>query len=997
MIKTNTCSNASIRLGQLRTNAEDEVGSVELKRQTIVLSMSSAYATKTVADSLVGKYIVNVDTGVGALMLSYQPQVMGVNAHIGTGEDTVYFDNYPSTPIPSYPAGTQIKVVGDDGTTRVFTLTTATVPGTVKITSICDAMLLNATVYMYCQVKANLDTIVFPGGVVGSWRAVTAPYFQRIIDYKIKASSQNFFYFSSSREWVIYHTLETAGFTGDDFMPWLGLVTCYDENDEEIIPSDILFYPQAMNNGVYESAKVIVKWPKDQSGKASFNQGFSKREDQDQSRIIMDVVAENFQLIDGKYNIDLWPRYSARSSAIVTTEPFMTVDAIGNGEVIKYALTYANDVTDPASDKFMYMGNIRIRANRQFHDRLDRLMHQNKTNPDILYTITLKSKIPSYLISDSSWFGSTQNNLFRHGGDGQYTIDINDLPRGAIDMTMGINVLVVDNVGYYYDAGSDYEFNMVLYCHGKVDGTDTPWSLPGSKTLAQLTIDALDPDSGVGIAIDKGEMWRPMIKPFMCGGYLKLICKSSVYAEVINGDGTIEREYVLEFPCARSVHDIARTVEMNYVRDAIIFKDSNIVFPLSYIREGAIPEDASERIRLESRSMFTKAVFAVSDASVPTRTYTRSSGGGSYDRSLVGSNNIGVIDYAPSSVYQQVIPNAWGSKTGDRFFVEVLSGTGGHDTVNPNFNARVFLFYDNRKWRYNKSEFESFNCGSYPAFVFDVDATALLQQLNTTNLPQTPDLKRWLHAYCRGFGITQQAGQRVAAVNSGSELVFEIWDNKSTITTTFDCTAAVDAGSNIIKNMDFINYNVNAFDADMSGGGDITINGTIFSNITYVDPGHLHTDTVPVADVFGELSYIRMNKIEPNWRSITPSQNDANTDPNASFISEDRVFKFGGDKVVADGGSYKNVDLYLDLLVARNQGFTTTKYNARDRYIDSNNRIRFRARLQPKTATPISKSSTDTDVIVGGNPWTDGVEAVPVQTQEDIKVFGLDYFKTHSL
>ena len=834
-----------------------------------------------------------------------------------------------------------------------------------------------------------------------AWRVVNMPTSLRIFDYKIKPDNQNYFFFPLSAEWVVYHTLTNASFYGGQFYPWVGSVQCYDENDNQIYPSDIIFYPEVVNNGIYESAKVVIKWTWDstykygnptgmQSGKVCFNQGYSQNEAGDQSRIIMNAVASDFSIQpDGTYQIQLQPLYSARASAIVTTEPYQTVDVVGNGRTCSAALSY-----NGGGSAFERMSRIRLRSDSLFYKNIDSLISGFTGNPDILYSITISSTTLTDLMSDPSWL-ALQNSVYRAASDTPWYVNVSDLPINTVDAKLGLTKLFIDNIGYYFDEAAA-TYNLVLYCHGK-GSSSYQWIPSGSKNMAQMTAAGL-----VSVAV--GEPWRPMIKIGLAGGYVKMVRRDTAYGEITTAAGELEREYIVEIPFATSMHTQIRSAGTNKFTNSPTptFFETQIVHPISYLKEGAVNEEASQRQRLVGSKLFTKIVFAASDHDVPVQTYDRSSGGGVYD-ALVRPSQGDLLTYPNLSVFREVIPQSLASCSDGTILINVLSGSdGSHTVIAPNFEAKVFVLYDNRKWKFNTDQYDSVNCGPYPAWVFEMDATALLQRLDTTTHPGLPDIKRWFRGYCRGFGLTRDGnGVRIPASASGSELVMEIWDNESAVSATFECNVTITG--TVVTNLDFMRDGSNAFSDSMFHSG-ITIFTVGVANHTcagVTDNSHMSITTPVVGTVSGLLRLTAQTLTKPNWRSLTPSQYDVEVDSSRGYISEDRTFPFGGEVVVSN----TQIQSYLDLKRSQADVNTGVVATALQRYIDSNNKVRFRARLQTPSAVMNgmtveamnpAKTSTDRDSL-SYMPWTAGVEVDPVLQQETISDVGLNYFKIESL
>jgi hypothetical protein len=595
-----------------------------------------------------------------------------------------------------------------------------------------------------------------------------------------------------------------------------------------------------------------------------------------------------------------------------------------------------------------------------------------------LYEIKISTNDPVKMFgatSPSAWLNEYQNKLLRYY-ETPYAITASWLPSTFVNEYQysskeagGIDyVFAVDNINYFYEDGI---YNMVFQCHAKlgnllnIQGVSNPWR-------------AATPTSDM-ITITRNEYWRPMIKIALANGYVKIRKQLASYVQKTLTDGRLEREYIIEIPCVKNMHTAARMTLFQSDANPLSFTPTQIMMPVSYIRAGATIQEDTERVVFENSKLFTTMIFAASDDSLDSelQTYGRTYGGGIYSSA---SPKGAIITYPKSSVFRQVIPQYIGSETVptlsplfgsayDTVKLSVLSGVGeDHNQIAPNFEAKMFVLYDNRKWKFANNEYESFLASPYPTWVFEVDASALLNELDVLGNPGLPDVKRWVSAYCRGFGLTHYTdnGELINVSESSSEMVLEIWDNKSiALGCYYQCVVDKPLNSNIVTNRTYLDRGEDGFDAYTLDGKQVDIAGTSYTVVAVTSPSEM-TVTGAAAAISGLLTVSGVNLRKPNWRSITVSRYDvpktalADID-NSTFIDEDRNFVFGATTITADN---KKIRKYLDLKKTQTDAESEQSVTDLERYVDGNNKMRFRVRIKPKIANETSKVSADLDDVV---------------------------------
>jgi hypothetical protein len=671
-------------------------------------------------------------------------------------------------------------------------------------------------------------------GILGiHFKIVEEPPITRVIDYKLQADSKNFYYFSDDNEWVVYHTFDEESYYGNRFYPTIGAVACYDENDSEIHPTDILFYPECIKDGVFEGAKTIIKWASNQSGKVCFNPGFSNEEAKDQSRLIVPVSryawGSVFEAIpEGVACMVKIPR-DFRSTGVNNIEPFMTVDAIDNGNIVEYAFVY-HDVVNPGDDRVqqgLHYGNIKIRADKRFFAALDtKIDNKTQVNTDILNVITIGSNSQWDLVNPTTAMRvflnedfSVQNGYHANDSSSDWfryfiykstIVSANPVGIENIDWALYNNdKLYIDNIGWSYDPDSTYKYQMKLYVHGVMPGTS-------EIELSTTSFTDIPFDTKI-ISIEKYETFKPLVKVSGLDGYLKIVNKSKSHPIVQVPGGKFEAEYVLEFPSTRGSYYIRSDIGSYGVANQFVLPEDLIIrqetasdtqrdidagrynwhnhyyrycqifYPESIVKAGGFYQEFNERYVYNIHDSFTTAVLAESD--FRTSAYRRNVGGyeQSSDKLLIGKR---AIQYPDNVVYRNVVPNRLDSYE-EGYLIEVLLD---QNDSPPLVDMRLFILNRNDKWRYNISKYESVSGRENPTYVMEIDSTALLNDYSASfkTIPTLPDMKRWFTAYCRGFAYMENNDytERVMPTTSSSELVLDIWDNNSVIGTKFLGTAS---------------------------------------------------------------------------------------------------------------------------------------------------------------------------------------------------------------
>lgn len=402
---------------------------------------------------------------------------------------------------------------------------------------------------------------------------------RRIIDYKIQPEHNKMQYFNPSTEWVYYHS-NNESYYGGKFFPTLGSIICYDENDEQITPTNVEFYPEVIE-GKFEDAKTVIKWASNQSGKCFFHPGFSSDEKGDQSRLICDIPHKTYD-VDNKYEytIDMNVLKNRRSSATITTEPYLTLDAISNGRVAK---TTRNNILNIVGPKLLHS---------------DLVKHRGDYNTDILNVI---------------YFDYTGEGKSIHNK--KYTIDLAALSAvpgySNIDLSKyKYEVGTVDSLGLFYD-GTKYI--VAAYVNAIEVADDTNYLI--ASNLVSLTPNR----------IEGCEKFTPMMKVNGIDGHVKILNRLSELKLTEDG-ATYSADYVVEYPLPPG----QTSQERETYYDTETIDKTQLFYLQSHIKAGAVDWDTieyyeeNERDTFSASDGFTSVFLAASDIdTLPGSTYTQ--------------------------------------------------------------------------------------------------------------------------------------------------------------------------------------------------------------------------------------------------------------------------------------------------------------------------------------------------------------------------------------
>lgn len=668
---------------------------------------------------------------------------------------------------------------------------------------------------------------------------------KRLIDYKVIPTEIKWDYFESP-EVTVHYPYDFKDGEPWTYRPYLGFPMLYQKvNDTEFSEFGHLgyssIYPQISLNHVIERQKIQFNRTFDYGRGYFYSSGLSYERD-DQSMIVFDV--SRYCVYDsGSYNyrfgqkmdwglfssgitipgIDIDTQRNRRYSAIVMTEPYMTVRPIHNGQIIEYKF-----VTDSGGELSTFPSQkdlcMKIKAPRSFHRSLARKLNEREYNTDIMHVVSWAETDPFSAISTTlageygQFKGATYlqrqdfcvddliNGIF---GIGNHMVMKMDLSGYGVDSTKYTDGYAkVVGMGFYVktEKVGTFERRLKLYCCNYTPPeVDNPGDLgPQPNDSNIVTTTASD------VLVEENELFRPMIKLPGLGGYIKIIRRSPRFKPTILNDGNEETIYEIEVPyCCGSY-------QTRLASNGVGYRKSQVVYADSYINAGSH--------ELDSNGMLNdyNARYAPADDAAFSRTdllHTRGYYGDiESDPESLGGKTGTLATSRPQNrlVYPEHLVYWPYRRYGSDIFmlskpnssVDGLQNYGKSGTFEIRENEgstplrgdyKVVWCVDNRTWRYDEDKFSSYINRECPAYVFEIDANGLIDEFGREQYKYAgiPDIKRWIYARAMVFCSTlttsfvenddeshTDGSLDVATQDSKSDVSIEVWDSAYPIGST---------------------------------------------------------------------------------------------------------------------------------------------------------------------------------------------------------------------
>lgn len=659
---------------------------------------------------------------------------------------------------------------------------------------------------------------------------------KRLVDYKVIASDSNWFFIDSDENEKIAYPYPLKDEESWSYRPYTGLPIIYDKVTDtqlrEQQPTQWYLFPQICYKDVIERQK-FAAYKATYGGRVHFHASGLSGELDDQSQIVFNVSKnERYDHGGGNYwvgqslpdstkidGIDIEIERNRRNSAMVTTEPYMAVRPLANGQIVEYKFiqTNGNDISGPVPS--YAPRTIKLKAPRPFIRTLDRELNKREYNTDILHTLHVQW--PDGLSCEhSNDYDSLTKTLdplwiFKRR---EYALD--DLVGGIV----GVGKRYVFTTTFS-GMTSEYSDSKAKVCGMGFFSTSTQMYLrlyctnyvpdfPIANEEVAITVDA-----GHIERVERYELFRPMLRVSGIRGFLKIINRSSAFKPVVLNDGTEEVVYDVEWPyCAGSSSEIINLTESVYHKAQIFYK-------VSYINAGSQAEDSNGKVNLYNAryapsgdDVFCRADLAQAyDYSSETIESDPEIRGGAIPfngEELVSRPNNRLI-YPSYLVFQKKNYRFLGltkprtSVTGletygklGTFELHLHVEVAGIDidTGLPPANSDLKLIWcvDNRTWKFGEDKFSSYINRETPSYVFEIDSSELSEEFGKKQHQYAgiPDIKRWIYAKALAFCATTIVpatandedytdGRRdVPTQDSKSDVMIEIWDNAYEIGST---------------------------------------------------------------------------------------------------------------------------------------------------------------------------------------------------------------------
>lgn len=755
--------------------------------------------------------------------------------------------------------------------------------------------------------------------------------YNRIIDYKIYIDNPKTHYImNEDTNWIISSEKISAGST--DYDPPESFLFSTDSDFKAFDMFELYFdgyfdqllhYPEISQNHAIEPRKsnwsVPFEGPK--SGTMTLNPGNHLSQASDQSRVMYSVSSwmltrhtspdryrvrteDPYSANDLLYGIDAVTERNRRNIGNITTEPYMVVKPIMNGQVIEYNFIKRDgSLADYDQDESAYLASpdvfLQIKAPLPYITEINRQLSKNDKNTDIINTIIFEDESANFadwnanLTEFYNDFGSDEDAFWMRQDNA-----LDDLVGGPV----GVGKYKAFFINSYGPQASKYSngtmkiagMGMRIQSRTKPDGSFkvlrfttiyttnyTPKAsyAPGdvsSVPLANEDVELYTSNSG---SFEEFETIRPVMKLPGVNGYTKIIERNIDYQTRRHPDGDYIVTYSVEFPYAPG--SFRERVEMNFQVDNEDFPEyipSQVFEIVSHLKAGSHAlddvgtyDDHNERYAVDS------------DGAVTFFTLFGNQQRGFVTRRSNTENGEAIMKYPGHLMYPErnwlhmsmIKPQdtEFSEYTTYEFEIEDDSGAPlpfyKHD-------VKLGFLIDNRVWKFGDQKYISYIDRENPSYVCEMDISTLLEDFTTYQKTYSaiPDEKRWLFAYFSGFAYMIAASSTYAAapvettlggVNdlttdlTKSSIAIEIWDSKSDIgndqvgnwrpfSLVSTDTSKV-AGKLIIDNLYIVDYAAHIQDNPQQEFDDITSMIIGFSD--FLNP--LLSDSFPL-DAFNEIA-----------------------------------------------------------------------------------------------------------------------------------------------
>jgi len=674
----------------------------------------------------------------------------------------------------------------------------------------------NLTVKPWLADASNIDPDNDAIDILTDWDYYTyGSSILRMIKYQLNVNNPKYIYFEPMSQMVNYYNDEEH-YVSNTYVPYLGIVGIYNNSWEEVLTGhNSTFFPQVIQDGVLEPAKVITSWELPTSAipksKITYNPINHLQEADDQSRIIYSVCEHMFSIFDPASpsrnsiykvvgldvvyeGIDIDTERNRKYSATVTTEPYFVNSPISNGELIKYTFVDYNNTPvsfdDPADFKSAPAMYLKIKASSAFIKELDRILSLKEFNTDIINTFEMEAPqdhLSNLYNSGSSYyrdFGGTVNKFFERQDDCidnligdtvdgskvgagrhvKFWVDgVSDLSYRYTDDEMKINGLgyrCKTTVNSNGEIQSSYEDSLFFYCNNYI-AEDAP--LPsGAPVPVETPIEILDDKSLLSDGL-RYELFRPLLKLSCINGFIKIIERNPHFELKRAADGKYEVIYNIEFPYCPGSYTERSTMDFS---GSDPYKLAQILYKENYINSGSW-EIADERCedRYDKTNdryapygddsfVYTNALFEYDtvEDNVTTNSFKKNG------RITSADGKLGELILYPKSLIYSV------NRDKLRLLSLIKPKANGYERYGTYIinlvpsssgpaDMKLISIADNQQWKFDIDKFSSYIGREVPTYIFEINASTLFEDyLNyQKHYSGIPNMKRWLYTNFSGY------------------------------------------------------------------------------------------------------------------------------------------------------------------------------------------------------------------------------------------------------
>lgn len=657
---------------------------------------------------------------------------------------------------------------------------------------------------------------------------------EKLVDYKVLPYDTNWSFIDSSASNVFYpFDLDVEQPSSN--RPYIGFPIFYRESkninpDTGVRTSEFIetatehfLMPQISYKNILERQKSIISFESQTIGRDCFHASGICEESDDQSQIIFDICRHYIydagtsdyrvgqKKEDGEtgpfkiVGIDIDVERNRRNSAVVTTYPYMTAKAVGNGEVIDYKFVRddGDDIIAGGFPAYRYLC-LKLKAPHAFITKLDAELNKKEFNTDIMHTVYVTSPaggidtdvensryerfrgiLANYFVRRQEYaLDDLVDGIVGVGRRSEFWTDATNIGSGYLD-----DKAKISGMGYYVKTGDTTTEYAKFYCNNYIS--------KGPKDSVKVEVlFAID-------SVENYELFRPMLKIAGVRGYIKIISRSAAFKPVVLNDGTEEVIYDIEFPYCPGSYNERVSATASYKKTQIFYKDSYINAGSQAIDANGHCDGYNARYAPVGQNSFSRIqMFRSIDCMIDQSNYTES------DPEFLGGN---IYNIMSRPINRLIYPSYLSFCETNHTFLALTKPR--EETYNEAYGTFEMKFdfvdaghlqsdvkmawcVDNRVWKFGENKYSSYINRECPSYVMEFDASALSNEFGKEQYKYAgiPDIKRWLYAkaiaFCSTLNVPEAESSEdnvdgtrdIPTSESKSDVMIEIWDNAYKLT-----------------------------------------------------------------------------------------------------------------------------------------------------------------------------------------------------------------------